>query len=133
MDVETILREEAEELTQTEATRKHNLEALRKLQKSASAISWQEALPLVASTPQERLYWASTIEKDSALGKSVRQIPLSSHFTTGVPEKKNPTVQLIRLLSVASQKAGVKLPKSVIVDLPKSGLPEKYADLLDEN
>jgi hypothetical protein len=128
MSLESILDEEVQKLVKVNETQKHNLEELRKLRKPTSSAAWQETLSIVASTPDEKVYWASTIEKDASLGKTLKQVPLSSNFVTGVPEKRNPTVQLIRLLSLASQKANVKLPKSVIIDLPKSGLPEKYAE-----
>lgn len=131
MDLEVILQEEGANLVKAEAERSQRLEQLRKIRKVASQVAWQEALPLVAATPEERKEWATTIERDSAT--SVKQVPPSINYQTGVPDKKNPTLYLIKLLAAASKKSNVSLPKAVLLDLQQSGLGEKYAELLEMN
>jgi hypothetical protein len=55
-----------------------------------------------------------------------RKVP-SQVYQTG--PSKPPSIALARLLVKASMKSGITLPKSVLVDLEKSGLPDKYAEL----
>jgi len=54
---------------------------------------------------------------------------LSNNYING--PSKAPAVTLARLLVKASLKSGLQLPKSMLVDLEKSGLPGKYAELCE--
>ena len=126
MDIENILAEEASALANEEESMKKNLEEFRKMKRSSNKASWLECLTLVAPTVEERREWATTIEKDAIAQKSVKRVALSNNFVNG--PSKAPAVTLARLLVKASLKSGVQLPKSMLVDLEKSGLPGKYAE-----
>ena len=129
MDLDTILKEEADAQFANEEAMRQKLEEWRRTKRNASSAIWQENLSLVTSSADERREWAITIEKDALAEKSIKRVPLSDVFVNG-PRRSNQVI-LAKLIVQAAVKAKVKLPKPVILDLDKSGLADKYADLCE--
>jgi len=129
MDLQTILQDEASTLFSAEEAMKQKLDDLRRMKRNASSAIWQENLGLVTSSAEERKEWAITIEKDSLAGKSIKRTPVSDVFMNG--PRRSAQVVLAKLIVQAAVKAKVKLPKQVLLDLEKSGLANKYAELCE--
>jgi len=77
---------------------------------------------------EERIRMSAVVAKDAQV-KPSRGKP-SDVFLHG-PAHAAPAVMLARLLADASKASGVPLPQGALSDLPKSGLIDEYAELLE--
>lgn len=127
MEVDRILNEQADAMREHELEMKKRLDEFRRVSRLSNP-SWQECLTLTSFDPNQRREWATTVEADSQ--KQIKAKKLSQMFTHGV--SKSYTHVLAKLLIQAATEAKVTLPKKVLLDLEKSGLPPKLAELVQE-
>ena len=127
MDLDKLLQEEADAMFDREAEMKKKLDEYRRVSRM-SAPSWQECLTQISFDPAERRRVATTVEADAQ--RPAKRRELSRVYVQG--SKVSSGTLLAKLLLKASLETKVTLPKKAILDLEKSGLPQKFSELLQK-